>query len=56
MYDIGPDIESRWQPKFDIQTQICPDIEIFRLSGIRLSDPDCIFIADINVSTVNGFS
>jgi hypothetical protein len=26
---------------FDIWTQICPDIGIFRLSGIRTSDGDC---------------
>jgi hypothetical protein len=25
---------------FNIQTQICPDIGIFRLSGFRLSDDD----------------
>jgi hypothetical protein len=28
---------------FDIRTQICPDIGIFRLSGVRLSDVDCMF-------------
>jgi hypothetical protein len=29
---------------FDIWTQICPDFGIFRLSGVRLSDADCILI------------
>jgi hypothetical protein len=41
MYDIGPDIESKWRPKFDIWTQICQDIEIVWFSGVWLSDPDC---------------
>jgi hypothetical protein len=33
--------------KFDIQTNFCPDIEIFQISGVQLLAPECILLEKI---------
>jgi hypothetical protein len=39
--DIGHSRNKDGGHLFDIRMQICPDIDIFWLSGVQLSDVDC---------------